>query len=68
VQAFDTQARVNAKAQEDLKSAGDLTMWELTQSGRTASKATHKDHRNNESRVRKLFGIAMCPTLRLRTF
>jgi integrase len=59
--AFEAMEREKVKAKAAQAAAGviEITMWALAQSWLTASKATHKDHRNNESRVRKLFGIEL---------
>ncbi len=59
--AFEATARAKVKAEADRNAAGtnEMSMWDLAQSWLTASRATHKDFRNNESRVRKLFGTEL---------
>lgn len=54
------EAKAHAEALEDVREARDgikrLTLHEVATKWLGASKLHHRDHRNNESRVRKLFG------------
>lgn len=57
------EAKAHAAALEDVREARDgikrLTIYQVAQKWLEASKLHHRDHKNNESRVRKLFGAEL---------
>ncbi len=57
-QAWEVGRREKIKAETEAKRRGyrHITLQALAESWLNASKFTHRDHRNNVSRVRKLFG------------